>query len=99
MTRWVLAAAILILLAGIAAAEPQPVDSDWQRSDGVPVEIGTLADAPPETAEEAEGEADAEEAEGEAGTAWVLYGAVGACGLYALTAAVLWVRRTRRARR
>ncbi len=97
MTRWVLAAAILILLAGIAAAEPQPVDSDWQRSDGVPVEIETLADAPPETAEE--GEADAEEAEGEAGTAWVLYVAVAACWLYALTAAVLWVRRTRRARR
>ena len=94
MRRWVLAAAVLmlILLAGMTAADPKPVDGGWQRSDGVPVEIETLADAPPEDAAE-QGEAAA------AGTAWLLYGAVGACGLYALTAAVLWVRRTRRARR
>jgi len=31
MRRWVLA----------AAAEPQPVDDIWQRSDGVPAEIAT----------------------------------------------------------
>lgn len=93
MTRWVLAAAaILILLAGIAAAEPQPVDGDWQRSDGVPVEIETLADAPPETAEEAEAAADS-------GGSRVLLAVLAATCLIGLTAAVLWVRRTRRAGR
>ena len=86
MRRWVLAAAILILLTGLAAAEPKQVDSDWQRSDGVPAEIATPEDTPPETAEAAEGEA-------AAGTVWVLYGAVGACGLFALCAAGSWLRR------
>ena len=89
MTR-VLAAAVvvLMLLAGMAAAEPQPVDSDWQRSDGVPAEIVTPEDAPPETAEATEGEA-------AAGTAWLFYGTVCACELFAIGIAWLWWRRRR----
>lgn len=93
MTRWVLAAAILILLAGLAAAEPQPVDSDWQRSDGVPAEIETRVDAPPETATE---QAEPETAERRADGMWLIYGAAIVGGLTA--AAVLWLRRRRATR-
>ena len=94
----VLAVAVVLAMAcliGVCMAEPQPVDDGWQRSDGVPAEtpvntpVDTPADAPPETTEQAEPEA-------AAGTAWLLYGAVGACGLFALAAAGLWIRRRRR---
>ncbi len=93
MRRWVLAAAVvvLMLLAGMAAAEPQPVDSDWQRSDGVPAEIVTPEDTPPETAEATEGEAAAN-----SGMSRVLLAVLAATCLIGLAAAGLWVRRRMR---
>lgn len=84
MTRVLAAAAILILLAGLAAAEPQPVDSDWQRSDGVPAEIATRADAPPETAEAAEGEV-------QRVYDVIPNGAAVCCGLFALAVMIWWL--------
>jgi hypothetical protein len=38
-----------LVLAGLAAAEPQPVDGGWHRSDEVPIEIETPTAAPTES--------------------------------------------------
>lgn len=79
-------------IAGIATAEPQPVDDGWHRSDEAPTptptapppeEMPAPTAAPPETATEPEAAA---------GTAWLLYGAVGACGMFALAAFWHWLR-------
>jgi hypothetical protein len=39
----------VLVLAGLAAAEPQPVDGGWHRSDEVPIEIETPTAAPTES--------------------------------------------------
>lgn len=88
MRRWLAAAVVVLMLAGMAAAEPKQVDSDWRRSDGVPAEIATPEDAPPEDAKE-----QAEEAAANIDITRVLLAAM--C-LIGLAAAGLWRWRTRR---
>lgn len=87
MSRLVLLVAVLglLVMCSIAAAEPKHVDGGWQRSDEVPQETPT---APP-----SEVATESEEPEAVAGTAWLLYGVVGACGLLALTALLYGLRR------
>ncbi len=107
MTRVPLVALILILLAGIVAAEPQPVDGGWQRSDEAPEATPTAPPpegmpaptAPPPKempAPTAAPPENATEPEAAAGTAWLLYGAVGACGLFALIMLWRWIGEAKR---
>jgi len=87
MSRFMLLAALILLIVGTVAAEPKHVDGGWLRSDEVPAEIATPDDAPPEDAGEP-----AEEGAANGGTAWGLYAAVALCGLFALAGIWGWLR-------
>lgn len=97
MMQRVLLAAVLVLLVmcGIAAAEPKHVDGGWQRSDEVsqetppappPQEMPAPTAAPPETATEPK-------APKASSGGWGYYAMAGVGGLFALTVLWCWLRR------
>ena len=94
MMQRVLLAAVLVLMVmcGIAAAEPKHVDGGWQRSDEVPQEtppalppeeMPAPTAAPPETATDPEAPPGV----------WGYYAMAGVGGMFALTALWCWLRR------
>ncbi len=84
MRRWMLVL-VAVCLIGMCMAEPHIVDADeWNTTVRDLVE----GDDPRQPA--------SDESEDVSGTPWLLYGAVAACGLFALVAVIGWQRRAKR---
>jgi len=86
MSRFMLLAALILLIVGTVAAEPKHVDGGWLRSDEMPEATPTAA--PPD-----EMPASQDEPEAADGGAWGFYVVVALCGLLGLAAIWNWLRR------